>query len=248
MAQSAQIIAVLEREIALRGETDEPAANAHDASDNAFVLSTPVRQVMGAAVPFTVSKGTPARYAYRLNALRELILQLQLEYEPELVNQLVIDLSVFIDEFQGMHIDLVKLKNHLEMIRERELDLANSELEALRLQHEAFINAANDKEDELASQVVTYQANISQLRSQLENFKDKELDLATSELGDLQRQWEGCMNTQDEYIRMIAEQNSALVDLSAKLKAHEDQSVHSQSTIESLNQRVCSCVSRSHHD
>jgi hypothetical protein len=214
----------------------------HVQSDKDFVNSTPVKQVLvrdTMAAPFTVSKGTPARYASRLQTLRDLILQLQLENDPELLNELVFQLSMFIDEFQTMHIDIVKLKNHLELIRERELDLANSELEQLREQHEAFVMAASDAQGELGQQVEHYRNNLGQLRATLENFKDKELDLATSELSDLQMQWENCMAAQDSYLRTIASQSASLLELTSTLHRQERTNEEAAAENNSLRSLVC---------
>lgn len=205
-----------------------------------FVQSTPVRQIIGRdAAPFTISKGTPARYAQRLQKLQDMIREIQETQDPALVIELLQALSMFIEDFQSLHIDIVKLRNHLEVMKERELDLANSELEALRNQCDLVINDKNQTVEELRAQIDSYKSNLTQLRLNIETMKDRELDLATTELSDLQQQWEEFYQAQQQHIGLLANQSAALSDLSQALKQKEIQNEKSTARISELEDMVC---------
>ena len=204
-----------------------------------FVISTPVRQIIGrGSVSLNIAPATPDKYSHRLLQLQRMMALIQETGDQSYLQPLLREVSQFVDEFQSLHIDIAKLKRHLETFRDREIDLAKNELDALQRQHESILNAKDLSEQELQQQVEQYEVELQDLRKHVEVLRERELDLATSELNELQGQWGECFQTQDEFIKALARQGEQLKDLAEQLKNQQEQHARDVESIAALQSQV----------
>eukprot|EP01135_Chromosphaera_perkinsii_P010275 Nk52_evm17s2085 gene=Nk52_evmTU17s2085 len=99
--------------------------------------------------------------------------------------------------------DIKKLSNHLEVLKDNELDLADQELNKLQQK----LNTISEQHSELVSSL---QEENAMLHQRTEVMKDNELDLAHSELGHLQARWTSVFKAQAECIHVLSSQKQEM--------------------------------------
>ncbi len=149
----------------------------------AWVQSTPVKQITGHD---GVLMATPRRYESRLRSLQQLC---RGHESTSLPPSLAAELLAFLDDFQGMYADIAKMKHHLDTLREREIDLAKTEIESLQQHFDAILH----QQDDHHAVIEQYEAQIRDMCSHIDALRDRELDLANNELIELNQQFGACM-------------------------------------------------------
>jgi hypothetical protein len=222
----------------------EPLAEPLSADDSfvKFVNSTPVKQIRNRddlVAPISIASDTPSRYAKRLGHIQTLSSQLQQNSNDQYsLNTLLRELSSFVNEFQSVYVDIAKMKRHVETIKDREIDLASSELSLLQQQYEDIILARHASEQELVEKTQKYESDIQELRKQVEVNRDREIDLATSELSELLEQWGLCFQSQDVWLQTLARQTESLKEVSGKLADKEEANRNLAVQVDSLTDLV----------